>query len=368
MKKPFSLFVLIATLFLIAACESEDLSVTIVVEGEEPIEEEVVYEEGDTLFDILQERFALDYEETDFGPMIEGVESLEAGPMTYIAIYKNDDLIDSGVDQVAFESGDTFRFEIAWLDENAKALDAALELFLDQQAASYLEDLQTEVVLGFYHLNKGLDIAPDFEYDEQEAGALANMVFVEETLEEASSELYEALGEKADTDWAYSASLYYMALVLSEDASLYGDFEDAFVERMNESNLEEKDNDTLSMMLLAMSVYDGEALKETKTEVQTLLEENVYDNLYGNNSASFALTLMALLSQGVDPTDEEYVDGGMNLLEHLLSHQMEDGSFKYTLDDDEADTMFSTPQAFLALCMMQKWYHGDDALHPFVID
>jgi len=367
MKKPFSLFVLFVSLFLLAACEGEDSSVTIVIKGEESLEEEIVFTDEESLFDILKEHYELEYLETDYGPMIEGIESLQAGPQHYIAIYRNDEPIDVGIDQVDFESGDAFRFEKAWLDETAEAVDSALTLFLDQQADSYLTDANVNVLLGLYHLGEDFDV--DFDDDsELEAGALASKIFKSATTGEVDEALYDRLEDKATLDHLYSASYMYMGLALSGDVSIYGEFEDALIALIKDASLDEKDNDTLSMMLLAMSVYEGNALDERNQEVKDHLIEHVYDNLYGDNAASYALTVMALLSQGVDPTGEEFVEEGKHLVDHLLAHQTDEGDFKWSMADEEADAAFTTPQAFLALSMLQTWYQGVETPHPYIIE
>src|SRR5690606_38091787 len=92
---------------------------------------------------------------------------------------------------------------------------------------------------------------------------------------------------------------------------------------------------------------------DTQVEAMTsYIKENLTEDgvsSWGSaNSASTASVIFGLIAHAIDPRSEEYQTVGVDLIEALLTYEL-NGAFKWTLDQEEADMMFSTPQVFAAL-------------------
>ena len=97
-----------------------------------------------TLFDILELNFTMDYNETDYGNYIIGIEGLSPKVGAYIAFLKNGEMAATGVDTATFEDGDIFGFQVVWFDALQEAVDDAIWLFLQNQASNYVSDEQVD--------------------------------------------------------------------------------------------------------------------------------------------------------------------------------------------------------------------------------
>ncbi|GEM_PF-2458352 len=363
MKKLFSLVTILFVFFILAACQGETITI-VVVDDENILEEEVAFQEETSLFDLLKETFEVEYVETDHGPMILGV-----GPLTaehegsFILFEKNDESASAGVDAVNVSPGDTFRFSLGWYDDDARAVHETIRAFRKNHAADYIEKPQREAVLALAHLDEleGF-VPPEDDAAEKDANALVNAIILRHIAEEASDDLYAALVDKAVLVHPYPDALIRIVFSLHE-GSLGGEFSTKWLDDLRAQDLDEIDTDTLSMILLALTHETApDGTEDLQDEVLSLIFANVYDNEFGHNAAGFAMATMALLAAGTDPRDEGLVHEGEHLLGHLLSFANEDGSFNY---QDETDLDFSTPQAVLALVMMQKFLDGTEAPHPF---
>jgi hypothetical protein len=409
MKKLFSILIMIVLVFTLSGCEESD-NVQALQSRIEDLEEEnvtlksdmddlqsmiasfetslnedkviftteskgtteavnVSYEEdGDkTLLDLLDFAYDIEYTESDFGVFLNEVESVHATSGNSIEISKNGDPMTVGISDAEFTGGDHFHFELSWYDETLKSVDESLNLFIDNQIDEYTNDHQ--VVLGISHLG----ILNDYSIEvaevgnEATAGTLIKHIFIKASLGEDVSALQDNLNQIATTDYLYTVANTYLALSLNND-TMYKDFEEAFKTKLDDIDVSNTDNDTLSMVLMAIEVMNESAYDTLETSIIEHLKTNAYNNSYGNNAASFAQIILGLLAVGEDPASDAYLENGKTLVEHLLAYQTDEGAFLYQLEDESADLDFSTPQAFFALAAYQASLNNDDFLHPYGVN
>ncbi|MFP4078256.1 MAG: lipoprotein [Candidatus Izemoplasmataceae bacterium] len=351
---------------------NEENMVFTVDTGEETIARTAPYSEESDLnaFELFEMVYDVGYDESDQGIFIHRIESLNTLEGNYIAISKNGSMIDTGLEEASFEGGDHFHFEIAWYDETLESVNEGIELFIDEQADTFVEDGDFYTVLGLHHLGHD-DLLDDLEAPElsedPSAGELIQSIFVHEVMEEDASDLRADLADEATTDYPYSAAQSYLALATGDP-----DDHDAYVEdfktMLDDLDVSETDNDSLSLVLLALETMDDSDYDTLADDIVTHLEANAYENTYGDNAAGFAAVLTALVGAEEDPTSDAFEEEGENLVQHLLSYQADDGAFFYQLDDEETDMDFSTPQAFLALAAYQASLNEEDFTHPYKVD
>ncbi|MGM0435669.1 MAG: hypothetical protein ACQEQA_01320 [Bacillota bacterium] len=408
MKKLFSILIALSLVFTLAACSEEtgeevesmqsriedleeenttlktsvhDLESMLANIEESLNEEKVVFttetdttteaqtvpytEDGDkTLLELLEFAYDIDYTESDFGAFLNKVGAIEASEGNFIAISKNGEPMDVGISEATFTGGDHFHFELSWFDETLESVNDSLDLFTDNQVTDFSENHQ--VIMGLSHIDYSdeevISELPDPGTDPS-AGTLINHIFIEYEAGEAITALQDDLESVASTEYVYSAAQAYLALTLDEGE--YTQFEDDFKAELDGLDVSETDNDTLSMVLMALGVMEDSDYDTLETSIVDYLKTNAYNNSYGNNAASFSQMILGLLAVGEDPAGDDFVEEDMHLVEHLLVYQNDDGSFDYQLDDDSADLQFSTPQAFFALAAYQASLNDETFSHPY---
>lgn len=128
-----------------------------------------------------------------------------------------------------------------------------------------------------------------------------------------------------------------------------------------ETDLTFMDADFAGFAMLALAPYkDDEAVKSFLESLKDLVKENlskdgVISAWSGANASSTAAVIIGLIAIGENPRDEDYQVEGVDLIEALLKYE-KDGGFFWLLTDDEPDFMFSTPQAFAALVLYQRFF------------
>ncbi len=410
MKKLFSILIALSLVFTLAACSEEttdeeeslqsriedleeentslktnldDLESMLASIEESLNEEKVVFtietamtteaqtvpyseDEDKTLLDLLDFAYDIDYTESEYGAFLNKVGALEATAGNFIAISKNGEALNVGISEAPFTGGDHFHFELSWFDETLQSVNDSIELFMDNQVSGFSENHQ--VVMGLSHLDSEDEVTPDLPEIETDpsAGTLINHIFINYSGEEDVSDLQDELESVASTQYIYSAAQTYLALTLESGA--YTRFEDDFKTKLDALDVSETDNDTLSMVLMALGVMENSDYDALETSIVDHLKTNAYNNSYGNNAASFAQMILGLLAVGEDPAGDDFVEDDMHLVEHLLAYQNDDGSFDYQLDDESADLQFSTPQAFFALATYQASLNNERFTHPYRLD
>jgi cell division protein FtsB len=322
-----------------------------------------------TAFDLLTEAYEVDFTESEWGKFITGIEDLTTKYGNYISISKNGESLLVGLEDASYTDQDAFYFEVLWWDQTAEMVDSAIHAFLDNQVDQYIGETQNYyVMLALKHL--GVIDTYTITLNELGETPTANdyikQIFIAIALGLNIDDLTTALNGIRSIAHPYPTSLQVMALNQNDSLDLSGFITD-YITDLESRTLNETDLDTLSLMLLALTMIDQEeALQDAIIQA---IEATLYTSAYGNNSATFAHVVMALLSQGINPTDAAYnVDTETTFIDAFLSFYAEDGSFYYLEDSIDPDLNFSTPQAFLALVLYDRYLNEGVAIHPFITE
>ena len=313
------------------------------------------YDEADepTLLDVVSTAFDVETSESDWGLMLEAIGFIEPPEGSFIALYHNDDYATEGIDMTSFENGDAFTFRLTWWDEEAYIIhytnlaSMMIDAYIDDDAQTKVDELNPFVIAGLYHLDMLEHVTePTIELDEEPTTtALLNAIIAGRAYGQDVGAWVAALDAAAGVSHAYPASLFAMAL----GDAFYADDLEPFLANLS---LASQDIDTLSLIVLAASLYDDAAMTEAAMEA---LLDVLYETPYEDNGASFALAMIAVestldhrASLGEDFADQQ----GFALAVRLLAYGREDGLFYWRLGDDDVDLHFTSPQAFLALAML----------------
>ena len=143
MKKLFSMVIITLMIFTLAACtESKDFEVlfTFTDENQSETIETVVFNddfEGD-FQELMEDNFNLNVSVSDYGTTLLSIEHLSPKTGAYVAISKNGEMSNVGIDLIEFTDGDSFEFDVVWWDDTEKAVDEAIKLFLENLASDYV--------------------------------------------------------------------------------------------------------------------------------------------------------------------------------------------------------------------------------------
>ena len=309
--------------------------------------------EEKTVFELLTETFDVDYDESDFGVFLNGIEQMHTSYGNFISIEKNDVSLTTGIDQATYEDGDHFTFTKSWWDEDAKTLNDSLQLFLTNHKDAFISESDYFVLTGLYHLDP---VTGEAETPLESANDLIKQIIALRSQGVDVTSHQEALNDGLEMGHLYTASLAVLALYDYEhfDASLY-------LEMINIGAVESASLDTLSLMTLALNALDFED-QSIMDEIVNRLSSGDYNHPYGQNSVTYANIITALVALDINPY--EVNDDNVNLVDQLLSYQTATGSFMYT---NAEDLMFSTPQSFLALTALEL-YLNDGQTNVFLID
>lgn len=120
--------------------------------------------------------------------------------------------------------------------------------------------------------------------------------------------------------------------------------------------------------------YQNDDVKAVIDEYVNWISEEVQlengaipDTYMGENAATIAQVIMGLVANNIDPRSEEFTKGDNDLITALLEYALDDGSFKYQMENDSSDLMFSTPQAVLALVVYQQFVKLNQAVNAFIV-
>lgn len=335
-----------------------------------------------TLIDLVYSEIAIEYTDSGFGNYITSVGGMDTQMGNYVKMTLNGQMTSVGIDDLAYFDQDVLGFEISWWDEELHSLDTAIDLFLENQAANYVNDESVDYNVALA-LNI-LGIADDF-VSEDEVLALypENKVYSStrdyfkgimalETFGLDSSGLMEELTSLASVGIYGKTAYDLIGLNAYSHNGDYSSFEASAIADLTTINTPlTLGLDSGGMALVALSNYKEVA------NVQTVVDEYLswvstdqlatggiltVDNGWGSseNAASISSVIIGMVSYGENPAGTDYTKDGNNLVSRLIDFQNDDGGFKYLIADDASDLMFSTPQAFLALVMYQEYKHQFD--------
>ncbi|MFW5842137.1 MAG: hypothetical protein ACOCU2_02475, partial [Bacillota bacterium] len=313
----------------------------------------------DDLLSVLDSVVEIEHTDTEHGTQITSVGDLTTREGNYIHIDKNGESASEGIDTIDYAEGDVFTFSLVWWDIPAYMLDT-FTLFEANYIDDYIDDYN-------YYVLSALDILDTFEnytidaptYDDTaDVSSHIKYILASQALSLDTTTAETNLLENATIEHLYSGSL--MSLVLDDD-----EFQTTYLTAVDEADLTALDLDTLSLVLLALNKLDNETYNETIIDTITT---NLYTSSYGNNAATMAHVIIALISSNIDPSDEAFNYEGESLINYFMTYHAGDGSFYYQLDNETPDMMFTTPQAQLAVAMYYQFLETSAAVHPFIYE
>jgi len=337
-------------------------------EGETLIYESILYDPDldVSTIELIEDVVELDYKVSDYGTMINGVGGYY--PKEYGASYNyfyelQIDGVSSttGIDLVEYDQGMVISFvETTFLSELDKMVDDYIYTFINNQIDTYItsETVDHSVLAAVYQLySKGyitLDPTTLYEYSNLTLSSLELSdlsisdllkLGVYMSVEDMDMTLYKTHLETVTPTNAYALTSYLTALNMVDEKN-----EDFAADLIAESFL---DADFVGMSYSALYNYQDLLDYQTYQENANLYLESMLSidgiSSWGNaNSASTATVIMGLVAQGINPEDEAFSTNDVGLIEALMSYE-HNGGFKWLLTDENADLMFSTPQAFSAL-------------------
>lgn len=311
-------------------------------------------DENLTVLEHLKATFTVDYTESDFGVFINAIGPLNTQHGNFLSISQNGEALMVGIDQVTYENEDHLTFTLTWWDDEAKDYYDKVQLFIDNHKDTFIDNQNEYVLTALSHVQSLEAVEKDMT---TEMNPLIKQVLALRAQGVDVESHQTALNDILSFSHPYAASLAVLALY---DYEHFDDTE--FLALVADEDFQALDLDTLSLIAVALDAlnYEGDLLNQ----IETILVTDAFNHPYGQNSATFANVIIGLISLGVDPRTIE--DEGVNLMDTLFEYILDDGSFKYTLSDETADLMFSTPQGFLALVSMQQALNGE-AFNPYII-
>jgi hypothetical protein len=376
MKKFWTIVLFFLSLVALAGCQVETeptvelLSFKVeVIEIDDVVllSRDIEFPEGETkrVIDLIDESIGIDYQIYPFGYFVNGVGSLypkEYG-VTYnysFTISVDGALITTGVENIELIDGMVITFqEVSLLDETDLMVDRVIQTFIENHLSTYvsLQGLEPNVVAALRHLNARNYFSPQL-------GSLVPKpsIYPTDTISNAFKSTLLAKSFVSNTDAIKDALLLMDAQNHYESISLLnaltmvqatGSVRTAIVDDLLASTPDFMDADYAGMLLLALAPYvTYEGVDLQVAEMITYIKENLSEDgvtSWGSaNSASTATVIIGLIAHAIDPRGVDYQTEGVDLIEALLQYEV-DGAFKWTLESEETDMMFSTPQVFAAL-------------------
>ena len=339
---------------------------------------EIELTDGLTAFNALKANFNVKYSESDYGPYLQSINGSIQDPNYYLAIYENGQMASTGIDGLVLDNSDVFDFKVTcWqmFDETDLLVDQVIYLFFKNSLDELLKNNQVD-----YNLISAIKKMSDNYYDESIFNLnFENSYYLDEakkdytnetsigTLFKASvySKSYNQANDTIKTalnninDLSTVASLYTIGFYLTAaknvglDNEIYKQAKNELINIINSSEA----NDSLTMLLTIYANYNDnlendETLKNCLQKYQNLFKaDGIEDSWSGVNAGSTAQMILALTANNINPRTYNQYD----LIKILLGYELQNGTFKWQKDANEADLAFTTPQAISAL-LMYKLY------------
>ncbi|SEM51775.1 S-layer homology domain-containing protein [Paenibacillus sp. OV219] len=131
------------------------------------------------------------------------------------------------------------------------------------------------------------------------------------------------------------------------------------------------DPDITAMALTALAPYRGQAVVETAGQkaVNWLSANQQSNGGYlssgVDSSEGVAQAIIALASNGIDPTSTAFTKNGITLLDKLFTYLQADGGFLHVIDPQAATDFMATEQASQALSAYEMFVHDTGKLYQF---
>lgn len=131
------------------------------------------------------------------------------------------------------------------------------------------------------------------------------------------------------------------------------------------------DPDITAMALTALAPYRGQSAVESAGQkaVNWLSSNQQANGGYlssgVDSSEGVAQAIIALTSNGIDPTSASYTKNGITLLDKLFTYLQADGGFSHVIDPQAASDFMATEQASQALSAYEMFVRGTGKLYQF---
>lgn len=348
-----------------------------------------------TFVELMDDNFTLLTQDSEYGTLLLGIENLFPLTGSYISLYKNGEASMVGIGDMDFENGDTFKFALTWWDATAMAVYNAIDLFVVNQAANYVNSEMID-----YHVLAALamlDITEDYASD-QEIIDYANATYPNPA---NYSEYFKAILYKNAAGETAAAEELITGLKHIAGTGIYGetaytllalnslDFGNNSIDYVGSAMTYYENNeptisdlDVAGVSIMSLAGYEGLAIDLVTAFhnelIATQLDTGGFktaDSTWGEtvypgteNAASISSVILGLLANGIDPVSTLTV-GTNNPIIRLTEFQTDTGSFDWVLTDDiDEDLAFSTPQAFLALVTYFMYSNSNEAVNPYNFD
>lgn len=343
-----------------------------------------------TLFDLLSASFDVTATVSQYGHMVTGLEDLKPSNGAYISFLKNGEASMVGVDGAVFEDGDVFSFELSWWDMTEKAVSDALDLFLVNKAADYVNatSIDYSVISALSILGVVEDYVTQAEVQTYVDGltlTTTNDYFKAIVILEAagldSTSLQTTLATMA-APASYGGTGYQLQAFNANETTVdFSAFQALALTDYATNTPVNAGIDSGAIGVIALSNYQDETgvdtlINDWVSYIKTNQTENgsILDKDFGwgqtENGSTMAQAILGLVSAGVNPkggdtTGTDMTKLNYNLVGRLIDFQNEDGTFNWTIDAETADLGFTTPQAFFALAAYYEFSNTYQAVNPY---
>jgi hypothetical protein len=157
-------------------------------------------EDDHSVFDLIdQSNLEMTYQSTDFGPFITGIGPLKADDFFWLGFTKNGEYAMEGLDQIAYQSGDTFTFTenlVTWqvnIEAELMAIESDHLVFEnDQQSFKVYHNnldesvIKSDLTIGFIYQVTGMP-----SEDTEEGNYIFNATMIDKVVINDFTQLYD---------------------------------------------------------------------------------------------------------------------------------------------------------------------------------
>ena len=336
----------------LAGYQAVEGTVTFVLDTTPPVIRSLSYDDAAmaTPLDLLIEALGDDQvitTESEFGIFIESIGSINPLYGSYIMIEKNNEPLSVGLADAPYNDGDIFRFSLEYWDANAFQVRTSIERFIAQEAESFIDEFNYDVLTGLSILNEPLPDAYALQ-GTGEAGYLKD-ILVQKALGEVAPSAIENYQATFAMTPLFRGSLGMMAL---SDTAAYEALIDDYLAHLETVELNTVGFDDLAMTIMHLKdATPPRIIDAYETQVPSL-----------DNAPSLALAIMAEIALSSNPYDT-VLETGDTLPDALMNLQTIKGGFLYDYASGPASTrQFSSPQSFLALTVLEAYLNGDSTM------
>lgn len=285
-----------------------------------------------------------------------------------------------GVNEIYVKKDHTYRLALEWWDQDAH-IAYIINRFIDQHAATYVNDqmLDIHVVIALAHLGlledyisleEALADYSSIDSDNMSVSELYKAILTIHALGGDVSNFVRLLVELNDTE-KYSAPYALIGLNCGHHGVDVSSYESELLETLIGTNMPSQalGLDLSGITLAALSPYiEREDVSAVIQDYLMFLENNlnefggIRDEHFDENASSLAQLIIGLIAIDVNRLSNVLTNENANLIHRLLDFSNDDGTFYWSLDSDHPDLSFSTPQAFLALVLYQKYIEQEQAI------